>query len=786
MATLKNVKLRTKIILSVTLLIFLLTAGLTTYTLVDNYRRAEIAITDFKEDEVLKVRNTLKNYVDIAYETLLSNYQKSTDSEYLQEKYGTRLKSIVEIAESAIRQQIDAVEKGLLTTSEAQARAIQTINAVRYDGGTGYIWINDTTEPIPKMIMHPTLPALDGNILNDAKFNSVGVEKKNLFVAFNEVCRENGEGFVQYDWPKPTSGGLSEYQPKLSYVKLIEEWDWIIGTGIYIDDAIADAKNNSSLTVAEMRYSQGSGYFWINDTSEPVPRMVMHPTLPDLDGQILDDPKFDSVGDEKKNLFVAFNQVAQKDGAGYVQYTWPKPTSEGLSEYQPKESYVRLFEPWSWIIGTGVYIDDINLLVEEKRLEAQESVRSSLVVNLIISAAAVVIAFVIMRIIINTVTRPILQVVEWSKELAHGDLTLHLDVDGDDEIGIQGRNLNAAVNSIKVLIGNVKTMAAEADTLKNDVAVGSNETNTAVSEISENLHAVDSQFEEFINTFDEAYAAVNQISSSISSLDMEIEKQVAAVTQSSASMEEMLASIKNVSETSASKGEAAENLIQVTISGQEKLSSMMDIVKEIGTSIDKVVEITTIINGVSERSNILSMNAAIEAAHAGESGKGFAVVAEEMRVLADSTSEHARIIDSTLRGNVDEIKRLVSMSNESQQAFGEIAGEVKNVAGALTEISHAMIELSQGSNEIVIAIETLRGISSVVQNGAGEMKVGSSAISNIFDSVKELSQSSSEAVRDIAAGTEEIHNFVNSLNGQIQAMVGNIEKIGSELNKFRT
>ncbi len=141
----------------------------------------------------------------------------------------------VETAWSVLDYYGNQARNQVLTLEEAQQQAMQAIKNMRY-GDSGYFWINDTGKPIPKMIMHPTVPALDGTILDDPKYNCALGIKENLFVAFRDVTEKHGEGFVDYLWPKPTKNGLTEEQPKLSFVKLYPEWDWIIGNGLYIDD----------------------------------------------------------------------------------------------------------------------------------------------------------------------------------------------------------------------------------------------------------------------------------------------------------------------------------------------------------------------------------------------------------------------------------------------------------------------------------------------------------------------------------------------------------------------
>lgn len=339
-------------------------------------------IEEYKAVEVAKVKQNLKNYVDIAYATIDSNYKNSRNQAYLQKYYGHRLRSIIDVAETVLKSKATEVSAGRLSREEAQKQAKVEISKIRYDDGTGYIWINDTSKPFPKMIMHPTISSLDGQVLNDPSFNTALGQGKNLFIAFAEVCEQKGGGFVDYLWPKPLSdGSLIPDVPKLSYVKLFREWNWIFGTGVYVDDAITDGMEKSINDIRQMRYNNGVGYFWINDITKPTPRMVMHPTLPSLDGKVMNAQKFNATLGEYTgigkgmNLFEAFAEVCERDGGGFVDYLWPKPTETGLTEDQPKMSYVKLYEPLGWIVGSGAYIDNIEkeIVEREEMINAQIS-----------------------------------------------------------------------------------------------------------------------------------------------------------------------------------------------------------------------------------------------------------------------------------------------------------------------------------------------------------------------------------------------------------------------------
>ncbi len=379
-------------------IIFTLCQGFVMYSIISSTGEREIQTMN--KDEMNKTKQELKNYVDIAYNIVESNYENSHDKKWLQKEYGLHLSKIIDITESIIKEHIALVSEGKINRDKAQQRVLHTISQLRYDADTGYVWINKTGQafsriliepqsdklsdgipsemgmgyvwvndmgkPYPKMLMHPTIPSLDGTILDDKKFNCALGIKKNLFVAMVDVVEKGGDGFVDYVWPKPTSEGLTKEMPKLSYVRIIPEWNWVIGTGIYVDDALEKAIENSKQDLRKMRYGDGEGYFWINDKGSPYPVMVMHPTMPGLDGKVMDDPKFNVALGQPRHLFKAIIKAAKSDGGGFVNYIWPKPTKEGLTSEEPKLSYVRTFEPFGWIIGTGVYIDSIDRMIKDK------------------------------------------------------------------------------------------------------------------------------------------------------------------------------------------------------------------------------------------------------------------------------------------------------------------------------------------------------------------------------------------------------------------------------------
>jgi len=393
--------IRTEVLLTA-ILILIISLGITlAFTIYSIKEKGKEDVEKYRTEQMYKIKQELRSNVDIADNLIDSNYKNATNKDYLGKYYGHRLKNIIDVAESIVKSKAGKVKSGELSLAQAQSEAKEEIKRMKYDDGTGYIWINDTTKPVPYMIMHPTLPSLDNKIMDDPSYNCALGKGQNLFVAFAEVCEKYGEGYVDYIWPKPMKDGSMPEMPKISYVRLFKDWNWIIGTGIYIDDAVIDITEKIKDDIKNMRYDNGVGYFWINDTAKPVPNMVMHPTLPSLDGKVLDDPNYNCALGKRQNLFIAFAQVCEKDGEGYVDYIWPKPTEKGLTEDMPKLSFVRLYEPLNWIIGTGVYIDSIDEAVNKKIGSIDKQVNSLIFKVLSLSLGIIIIAVVVLVLVIN-------------------------------------------------------------------------------------------------------------------------------------------------------------------------------------------------------------------------------------------------------------------------------------------------------------------------------------------------------------------------------------------------
>ena len=379
--------------------------------------------------------------------------------EALLERRKQELKNVSGLAVGFIESYYRAARQGLLSDEDARQRAIREVRQLRYDNGVGYIWINDMGRPIPRMIMHPTLPELDGQVLNDPKFNCALGRKKNLFQAFVDVCVADGEGYVDYLWPKPLQEGLSAEQPKLSHVRLFKEWGWVVGTGLYIDDIENEGKKRLDAILVELRHTfskvkvGGSGYMYLfNGNME----MLIHPSLAGADFSGLKNPV-------TGNPILADLALAAKTPSRQLDYLWDKPPDYKGRYTFWKRSYVAYFQPLDWYIASSVYFDEKEMsanLLKEKLL--------------FLSLGFLLFAIVLSLLLCRNLTRPLRQLIHAAQKIK---------IDGTEHFGsipiggpVETRELGQILDQ---MIGSIRNAVLDKEALLTALAERNEELNGA-------------------------------------------------------------------------------------------------------------------------------------------------------------------------------------------------------------------------------------------------------------------------------------------------------------------
>ncbi|MBI9101541.1 MAG: bacteriohemerythrin [Spirochaetales bacterium] len=255
----------------------------------------------------------------------------------------------------------------------------------------------------------------------------------------------------------------------------------------------------------------------------------------------------------------------------------------------------------------------------------------------------------------------------------------------------------------------------------------------------------------------EGSAAVEEIHASIRTLKDQVDIQNREIHQTTESIEGINAALQRISEIASRRQDDTRTLVEYTDLGNEKISKTDKIIDEVLNKVGDVLSLITVINQVASQTNLLSMNAAIEAAHAGDAGRGFAVVAEEIRNLASSTAENAKSISNTLKNLVSEIESASMMSKESGETFTKIEEGVGKVSEAFSEITDKTAEVSDNTQELVKSSETLQSISAQTTSSMDEMEIGAGEINSILNNSKEISEELDRSMSMLSEDTKSIN-----------------------------
>jgi methyl-accepting chemotaxis protein len=507
------------------------------------------------------------------------------------------------------------------------------------------------------------------SILNDTLMNEKSVQTKNLVESAHSIINSY---YLQYK-----AGEITEKQ----------------------------AKTYAMHSVKQMRYDNGN-YFWINDL---LPKMVMHPIKPALNGKDLSQVK-DPNG---KYLFVEFAKMVNENGEGNVDYLWAKPGHEAPVA---KVSYVKGFQPWGWVVGTGTYTDDAD--------DTLWAAIHNLVIEIIIITLLLIFAIYFMN---KSIVKPIINTTNALTELAKGDgdLTMRLPISGNDEIACLSKAFNTFVDKIHGIIVSVQNSSNEV--------------------VRSSAELVDKSQSSLIGA----------------------QKQNSETAQIATASTEMVSTINEIAHSATTAENLAKEANKETLSGKDvvhlsaksidllstEIKTASAVIDELDAECASIDSVLSVIKGIAEQTNLLALNAAIEAARAGEQGRGFAVVADEVRTLAGRTQSATLEIN----GIIDQLQ---IKAKSAVEAIGSSSKKAQNAVDQALQASDSL-------DSIFESITAIADANRHIATAADQQSSVTREIDERVVAISDLASQSDQIASDIHQESEIINKLGSKVNDQM-------------------
>ncbi len=471
-----------------------------------------------------------------------------------------------------------------------------------------------------------------------------------------------------------------------------------------------------------------------------------------------------------------YDKITSNKEINNIIKTNRKGNSKTVIDGEDVYTFVYTIKGLNWSLGLVVQDSEIHAPIQKAR-------NIIIVFGIIIGIIIYIVFFLGMLDIIRRLNK----VKNLLSDMSEGeaDLTIQLEVKVEDEIGILVFYVNKFIDKFRNIMKTIKNSKNQLSEAGSKLIDEIQSTTATIDQMSGNIKLVNIQVNNQSKSVENTASAIAQISRNIESLDNMIQGQASSVIEASSAVEEMIGNIKAVDGSVLKMSEEFNVLETNTKNGMEKNSAVNSLIQRIAEQSSSMFEANSVIQNIAEQTNLLAMNAAIEAAHAGEAGKGFSVVADEIRKLAETSAEQSNKIGLELTNIQNGISDVVEASSDSEKSFSAVSSLVSATGELVAQIKGAMEEQQSGSQQILEALQAMNDSTSEVRGAAEEMNKGGEAILKDMNDLKDSMLNVNTAISEITNGTDYVNSTTQNLKSISNTLGESITKISNDVDLFK-